>query len=132
MHGFFQQYRSGSFYPRTRTRRDERKIVIFPGSLQWHQGVDIAIKAFPSVLETVPTAEFHIYGGGGVINELRALIKELGLEKKFLFCTRVAVQEIPQLIANADLGVVPKRAIHLEMRLTAPRSWNSCRKEFPS
>ena len=84
--------------------------MIFPGTLQWHQGVDIAIKAFLKVLEKVPAAEFHIYGSGGTLNELKALVKDLQLEKKVLFCTPVALKEIPQVIANADLGVVPKRA----------------------
>ena len=107
---FFNNIDPDLFYPRSRTRQDDRKIVLFPGTLQWHQGVDIAIRAFPKVLEKVPTAEFHIYGCGGVLNDLMALVKDLRLEKKVLFCTPVALKDVPQLIANADLGVVPKRA----------------------
>ena len=107
---FFNNIDPDLFYPRSKTRRDDRKIVMFPGTLQWHQGVDIAIKAFPKVLEKVPAAEFHIYGSGGALNELKALVKDLRLEKKVLFYTPVALKEVPQVIANADLGVVPKRA----------------------
>ena len=107
---FFNNIDPDLFYRRSRTRRDDRKIVLFPGTLQWHQGVDIAIRAFPRVLEKVPSAEFHIFGGGGVMDELKALARDLGLEKKVLFRTPVAVKEVPQLIADADLGVVPKRA----------------------
>ena len=107
---FFNNIDPELFYPRARTRRDDRRIVLFPGTLQWHQGVDIAIKAFPKVLEKVPAAEFHIYGCGGVLNELMALVRELRLESKVLFCTPVGLKDVPQLIANADLGVVPKRA----------------------
>ena len=107
---FFNNIDPDLFYPRARTRRDDRRIVLFPGTLQWHQGVDIAIKAFPKVLEKVPTAEFHIYGSGGVLDELLALVKDLRLEKKVLFFTPVSLNGVPELIANADLGVVPKRA----------------------
>jgi glycosyltransferase involved in cell wall biosynthesis len=106
---FFNNIDPNLFYQRKRTRQDERKIVIFPGSLQWHQGVDIAVKAFPRVLETCPTAEFHIYGEGGVINELKDLVRQLGLEKKVLFCAPVTVDRIPQILADSDAGVVPKR-----------------------
>ena len=107
---FFNNIDPDLFFPHPRTRRDQRKIVIFPGSLQWHQGVDIAINAFPRVLERCPDAEFHIYGGAGIIEELKALVGQLRLEKKVLFCGTVSVKEIPALVANADLGVVPKRA----------------------
>jgi glycosyltransferase involved in cell wall biosynthesis len=107
---FFNNIDPGLFYLRPRTRHDDKKIIIFPGTLQWHQGVDIAIKAFPAVLEKVSNAEFHIYGGGGVVDELVELVSELGLKEKVLFLGMVPIADIPQLIANADLGVVPKRA----------------------
>ena len=32
------------FFPHTRTRNDGKLILIFPGGLHWHQGVDIAIQ----------------------------------------------------------------------------------------
>ena len=98
------------FYRRTKTRTDNKKIVLFPGTLQWHQGVDIAIRAFPKVKVAIPEAEFHIYGGGGVTDELKQLTKELDLNGTVKFFDIVLITEVPQLIANADLGVVPKRA----------------------
>lgn len=107
---FFNNIDPELFRPHRRTRFDDRKIVLFPGTLQWHQGVDIAIRAFSYVVEHVPTAEFHIYGGRGVVDELKALVDQLGLQSRVLFFDPVPVREIPQLIANADLGVVPKRA----------------------
>lgn len=107
---FFNNIDPDLFQPHLRTRHDDRRIVLFPGTLQWHQGVDIAIRAFPYVLARVPSAEFHIYGGRGVVDELKDLVSELGLQTKVLFFEPVAIKQIPQLIADADLGVVPKRA----------------------
>ena len=52
------------FARRTRTRNDGQFIVIFPGSFQWHQGLDIGIRAFSEFRKRVPNAEFHLYGGG--------------------------------------------------------------------
>lgn len=99
------------FIRRQRTRSDDKVIILFPGSLQWHQGVDIAIEAFAEVREKVPCAEFHIYsGGGGKEKELRLLVQSLGLENSVRFFPSVHIEEIVQVIANADLGVVPKRA----------------------
>jgi glycosyltransferase involved in cell wall biosynthesis len=95
-----------------KTRKDDKFVILFPGSLQWHQGVDIAIEAFARVKQKVPNAEFHIYcGSGGVMRgELQQLTKELGLEESVKFIKAVPLDQIAQVMANADLGVVPKRA----------------------
>jgi len=98
------------FQRRRRTRLDDKRIILFPGGLQWHQGLDIAIRAMPLVLERIPLAEFHIYGEGGRKEELMALARELGLTEQVRFFDPRPVSEIAEVMAQADLGVVPKRA----------------------
>lgn len=99
------------FYPRRRTRQDDKFVTLFPGSLHWHQGVDIAIEAFAQVKHRIPQSEFHIYGGGAEQQaQLVRLAQRLGLNGSVKFYQPVSLEEMPQLIANADLGVVPKRA----------------------
>jgi glycosyltransferase involved in cell wall biosynthesis len=78
--------------------------------LQWHQGVDIAIRAFKHVSSEMPNAEFHIYGDGSAKESLVALAAELGLNGKVRFFKPISVREIAAIMAEADLGVVPKRA----------------------
>ena len=98
------------FYRRERTRTDDKIIVIFPGSFQWHQGLDIAIEAFALVQKRVANCEFHIYGGGDEKTELIALTEKLGLNDKVKIFDGAPLETIADLISNADLGVVPKRA----------------------
>jgi glycosyltransferase involved in cell wall biosynthesis len=99
------------FARRERNRNDGKFIVLFPGSLQWHQGVDIAIEAFARIKPQIPNAEFHIYCGSGVIRgDLQDLARKLGVEESVKFIKAVSLDEMAQVIANADLGVVPKRA----------------------
>jgi len=100
------------FSRRARTRMDDKFIVLFPGSLQWHQGVDIAIEAFCRVKENVPNAEFHIYcnAAGTLARDLRQLALKLGVGDSVKFMDGIPIDQMPQVIANADLGVVPKRA----------------------
>ncbi len=98
------------FRPRPRTRNDGKLIVLYPGGLQWHQGLDIAIRAFQNVSTEVPEAEFHIYGEGSVKADLVGLAHELGLDRKVRFFDALPTREIVEVMANADLGVVPKRA----------------------
>jgi glycosyltransferase involved in cell wall biosynthesis/peptidoglycan/xylan/chitin deacetylase (PgdA/CDA1 family) len=98
------------FYPHQRTRNDGKFVVIFPGSFQWHQGLDLAINAFVKVRENVPNAEFHIYGGGAQEDELKKLTNDLNLNAVVKFCGSLPLEKMAEVIANADLGVVPKRA----------------------
>ena len=100
------------FTQRARTRTDDRFIILFPGSLQWHQGLDIAISAFAEVKIKVPNAEFHIYAGAGgdLKATLRDLVRSLNLEGSVKFFGGVSLDQVANVIANADLGVVPKRA----------------------
>ena len=98
------------FYRRTKTRTDGKLIIIFPGSFQWHQGLDIAIQAFALIKDKVPNAEFHIYGGGAWEEHLRALINKLGLDSRVKISGAMSLDLMADVISNANLGVVPKRA----------------------
>lgn len=98
-------------YRPNRTRTEDGKwIILFPGGLQWHQGLDIALRAFSEIATSLPNAEFHIYGDGNMKPALVTLAAELGLNGKVSFFDPVPVHEIVKIMANADLGVVPKRA----------------------
>ena len=107
---FINNVETDIFRPLPRTRNDGKFIILFPGGLQWHQGLDIAIRAFQQVTAAVPKAEFHIYGDGNMKETLRALVTSLGLDGKVRFFDPLPVSRIAEVMANADLGVVPKRA----------------------
>ena len=98
------------FHPRPRTRHDGKTVLLFPGGLQRHQGLDIAIGAFCKINEELPDAEFHIYGDGSMKNVWIDLCSKLGLDGKVRFFDPVPVRQIADIMANADIGVVPKRA----------------------
>lgn len=98
------------FYRRPHAANGGKRLILFPGGLQWHQGLDIAIRAMPAVLRRVPNAEFHIYGDGNMKDELVALTRELGLTETVRFFNPRSVSEIAEVMSRADLGVVPKRA----------------------
>lgn len=107
---FINNVNTRVFHPQPRNRNDGKRIIIFPGGLQWHQGLDIALRAFARVSRELPDTEFHIYGDGNMKPSLIALTAELGLNDRVRFFEPVAVKEVARIMANADLGVVPKRA----------------------
>jgi len=98
------------FFPHPRTRSDEKVVIVFPGTFSWHQGLDIAIEAMAKVRKRVPNVELHLYGSGRLEGNLRGLAGRLGLNGSVRFFGSVPLDRIPDVMANADLGVVPKRA----------------------
>lgn len=101
---------SDLFSPHTRTRNDGKLVMVFPGSFQWHQGLDIAIEAFARARTQLPGAELHFYGSGQTERDLRDLASRLTLNGSVKFCGNVPLDDMPRIMANADLGIVPKRA----------------------
>jgi glycosyltransferase involved in cell wall biosynthesis len=83
--------------------------MIYPGTLSYHQGVDIAIRALSLIKEEVPEAELHIYGGGDQLDSLKSLICDLGLQNQVFLKDPLPTNEIALVIENADVGIVPKR-----------------------
>lgn len=95
-------------HPRSRT--DGRFRLIYPGSLNHHQGLDVAIRAFARVVPELPEAEFVIHGEGPSKEELIALAVRLQVADRVHFREMVPIRQIARLLADADAAVVPKRA----------------------
>jgi glycosyltransferase involved in cell wall biosynthesis len=85
-------------------------LLTYPGSLNEHQGLDVAIRAFATVADRMPDAEFHIYGEGAAKPALIALTGELSMQQRVLFHNYLPSKDIAQVMANTDLAIEPKRA----------------------
>lgn len=97
------------FSRRGRSRNDGRIIMLYPGTLNFHQGLDIAIRAFSHIEPRIPEAEFHIYGSGDQLANLQKLISDLQLERRVLLKGSLPIDEMARVIEDADIGIVPKR-----------------------
>jgi glycosyltransferase involved in cell wall biosynthesis len=98
------------FQPQARATRSGGPLILYPGGLQWHQGLDIAIRAFATLKRKLPDARFHIYGDGSSKCQLMKLAEELGLNESVTFFDPLSLRAIARVVADADLGVEPKRA----------------------
>lgn len=97
------------FYQRPRERDGNKFIMIYPGTLGWHQGLDIAIQAFAAIKDEAPEMEFHIYGRGPERKKLELMVTDLGLDNRVFIKGLIPIEQIANVMANADLGIVPKR-----------------------
>jgi glycosyltransferase involved in cell wall biosynthesis len=99
------------YYPPQGKKKDDGKTtLIYPGTLNWHQGVDIAIRAFAVIARKYPDVTFSVYGDGPTRVSLIQLVKDLGLEGRVILVGMVPIDEISGVMSRADIGVVPKRA----------------------
>lgn len=94
---------------RLRTSKD-RFILIYPGSLNAHQGLDVAIHAFAKIADQVPEADFHIYGEGAAKPSLIELAARLRMQDRIKFHGLLPSAEIARVMAGADLAIEPKRS----------------------
>jgi glycosyltransferase involved in cell wall biosynthesis len=85
-------------------------VFLYPGTLNHHQGLDIAIDGFSEACERMPGAELHIYGEGPARPMLLEKAAQPHLAGRIRIMDRVPLQEVSRLMAAADVGVVPKRA----------------------
>ena len=97
------------FQLKDRTRTDDKFVMIYPGTLNWHQGLDIAINAFEKIAPKLPKAELHIYGRGSELDSLKMLAASKGLSDRILFWDPKPIEYIADMMANADLGIIPER-----------------------
>lgn len=96
--------------PPERRRTEGPFVFLYPGSLNHHQGVDVAVRAFALVKGEMPNSEFHVYGEGPSRPLLTKLVHDLGVEDRVRIMNRVSLVQMAGIIASADVGVVPKRA----------------------
>jgi glycosyltransferase involved in cell wall biosynthesis len=100
----------GLFNPDVRSRQNGKFLMTYPGSLNWHQGVDVAISAFSKIKDQMPDAEFHVYGEGPAKADLIRQAENLGLQGRVIFHGMLPTEKIVQVMADTDLAVEPKRA----------------------
>lgn len=91
---------------RNRFALPEEKIVLFVGRLVHEKGVHTLISAAPKILEQV-NAKFVIVGNGYMKESLSTLVKNMGLDHKFLFTGFLDDETLRKLQKCADVSVVP-------------------------
>jgi glycosyltransferase involved in cell wall biosynthesis len=84
-------------------------LLCYPGTLNWHQGLDLAIRAVGLLRDEAPKVRLLIVGDGPELPKLKSLASELGIEDRVEFRGFVPAEEIARIMSACDLGVVPKR-----------------------
>jgi glycosyltransferase involved in cell wall biosynthesis len=86
------------------SRNGEFKIL-YPGTLNRHCGLDLIITAVSMLQTEIPEIRLQVYGKGSELANLRSLVSRLNLEHAVFFHGPVPIQEVPELMRNADIGI---------------------------
>lgn len=94
---------------KNRLRRDlgwsaDIKIVLYQGWISDNRGLDILVKASKYFNSNV---RLVLIGYGSYLKDLKALVKCLGVDAKVCFFGGVPSENLHDLTASADLGVIP-------------------------
>ena len=81
--------------------------VITHGSILKRYGIQTLIRAVPYLTDRIPELEVTILGDGEYRDELEQLSTELNVTNHVRFLDSIPHQLVPDMIAQADIGVVP-------------------------
>ncbi|HEY8705414.1 MAG TPA: glycosyltransferase family 4 protein [Gaiellaceae bacterium] len=93
--------------PRRVARAADDLVLVTHGTLIEGYGFETAIRAMPSVVAAIPRARLQVVGGGEYASELVALAERLGVAASVEFLGHRVLDDIPAILAEADVGIVP-------------------------
>ncbi len=83
--------------------------IIYAGTLEPYQGIDLLLRAFPMVRDGVPEAFLLIVGGSsGQVAHYSLLARELGIDSACVFTGRVSPSLAKDYCARAQVLVSPR------------------------
>jgi glycosyltransferase involved in cell wall biosynthesis len=85
----------------------EDRIVLFSGWLYEFAGVDLVLGSFHQLLKEVPKLRLVVCGDGPLLDKLIRMRRELGVENQVHLLGRRPFQQMPEIIAAADVCVNP-------------------------
>ncbi len=86
---------------------DNEKIILFMGRLVYEKGVQYLIGAMPKILEHYHDTKLVIAGKGGMIDELRQEVNNLGIQNKVYFTGYLDGKDVPKMYKASDIAVFP-------------------------
>ena len=88
-------------------------VLGFVGSLYGYEGLDLLVRALPSIVAVHPGANIVLVGGGPAEGYIRRVVAQLNIESRVHFVGRVPHEEVRRYYSIIDLLVYPRISIRL-------------------
>lgn len=87
----------------------EEKIILYTGTFETYQGIDLLLEAIPAVIKEFPGVRFILVGGeGGQIKEKLNKATNLGVAGHVIILGKRPLEEMPLFMEMADILVSPR------------------------
>lgn len=95
---------------------DNEFIIIYQGAVNKGRGLDLMLKA----LKFMDNARLWVIGKGDVLNNVKALSKELNVEEKVVFFGRIDLEKLAGYTQMAHVGISLEEDLGLNYRYALP------------
>lgn len=86
---------------------DNEKIILYVGRLVYEKGIQNLIGAMPKILNNYNDSKLVICGKGGMLDELRQEVHNLGIDNKVYFAGYCDSKKVQKMYKCADVAVFP-------------------------
>ncbi len=86
---------------------DNEKIILFMGRLVYEKGIQHLIAAMPKILNGYHDTKLVICGKGGMLEELKEQVRQMGIENKVYFAGYMSGKDVQKMYKAADISVFP-------------------------
>lgn len=93
-------------------------VLGFIGSFYAYEGLDLLIRAFPRIAQSLPQARLLLVGGGIEDERLRAQARASGLADRIVFTGRVPHDVVERYYSLLDLAMFPRHSLRLTETVT--------------
>jgi glycosyltransferase involved in cell wall biosynthesis len=94
---------------RHRLELEKGPVLVYTGTFESYQGIDLLLRSIPHVRATCPQARYVLVGGRSLqIAQLQRLAEELGVADMVRFVGQRSPEEMPLYMALADILLSPR------------------------
>jgi glycosyltransferase involved in cell wall biosynthesis len=83
---------------------DDNAVIIYTGNIGHAQDLESCVRAMKLMSSD---AVLRLVGGGDIVQQLRRIVQEEGLEDRVEFVDPVPREEVPNVLSEADIGIAP-------------------------
>ncbi len=89
---------------------NERCVLVCHGTITRRLGIETAIKAVSLLVDRIAGVQLRVIGGGDYLEAAQALASSLNVSKRVRFDGMAPIEELPRLLREATIGLVPNHA----------------------
>jgi glycosyltransferase involved in cell wall biosynthesis len=89
------------------TESVESPVITFVGRITFQKGPAYFVHAAELVLKSNPRVRFRVVGTGDLLDSMKQLVWELGIDKSFVFDGFLDARQVQEVLADSDVFVMP-------------------------